>query len=242
MPRYTYLDPSKQEIRLLAIECASDDASIVSCKLHTASLSSSPRPEFVALSYVWGDPNITEDILIDGESFAATTNLAAALGNLRGILRDVQTDSAKSVSDTENAALELRVNFEAAPSPEKGPHGVFFQAPTLFWIDAICINQQDIDERSSQVQIMGQIYKAAQHVVGWLGSDPQLAEGARNLQELSTQWVVPGDSIDAIREFVNVQEAEVVFRGLDPSTRFGEPRPPMSSCTIPRYGTRSKKS
>ena len=38
------------------------------------------------------------------------------------------------------------------------------------WIDAICINQQDLRERSSQVKIMGDIYRLADRVVIWLGS------------------------------------------------------------------------
>lgn len=38
-----------------------------------------------------------------------------------------------------------------------------------FWIDAICINQQDNDERSKQVPLMGEIYRSARLVVSWLG-------------------------------------------------------------------------
>ncbi|KAN0113121.1 Heterokaryon incompatibility protein (HET) domain containing protein [Hyaloscypha variabilis] len=37
-----------------------------------------------------------------------------------------------------------------------------------FWIDAICINQKDIDERNSQIQLMPFIYKRAKTVVVWL--------------------------------------------------------------------------
>lgn len=37
------------------------------------------NPVYTALSYVWGDPTITEDILINGFTFAVTKNLAAAL-------------------------------------------------------------------------------------------------------------------------------------------------------------------
>jgi Heterokaryon incompatibility protein (HET) len=39
-----------------------------------------------------------------------------------------------------------------------------------FWIDAICINQQDIKERNMQVSIMRHIYATAENVVVWLGS------------------------------------------------------------------------
>lgn len=40
----------------------------------------------------------------------------------------------------------------------------------LFWIDAICINQSDVDERNRQLRIMDQIYFRATTVVVWLGS------------------------------------------------------------------------
>lgn len=37
------------------------------------------------------------------------------------------------------------------------------------WIDQLCINQADIDERSSQVARMGSIYSTASRVNVWLG-------------------------------------------------------------------------
>ena len=38
------------------------------------------------------------------------------------------------------------------------------------WADAVCINQNDLDERSSQVNIMGDIFKAATKCQIWLGT------------------------------------------------------------------------
>ncbi|KAK0627422.1 heterokaryon incompatibility protein-domain-containing protein, partial [Immersiella caudata] len=38
----------------------------------------------------------------------------------------------------------------------------------LIWIDAICINQREPQERNRQVRIMDQIYFRAQAVVVWL--------------------------------------------------------------------------
>lgn len=43
--------------------------------------------------------------------------------------------------------------------------------PTLWWIDAICINQQDILERNQQVDLMATIYQKATTVRVWLGED-----------------------------------------------------------------------
>jgi hypothetical protein len=42
------------------------------------------------------------------------------------------------------------------------------EARTL-WIDAVCINQNNVPERNVQVQMMRQIYEKAQRVVIWLG-------------------------------------------------------------------------
>ncbi|KAI3319426.1 putative heterokaryon incompatibility protein [Xylariaceae sp. AK1471] len=40
------------------------------------------------------------------------------------------------------------------------------------WIDSICINQDDDDEKSSQVQLMRNIYGSSYHTVVWLGYAP----------------------------------------------------------------------
>ena len=40
----------------------------------------------------------------------------------------------------------------------------------VFWIDALCINQRDFDERSRQVRLMPFIYTRAQRVLLWLGN------------------------------------------------------------------------
>lgn len=42
-------------------------------------------------------------------------------------------------------------------------------ADSWWWIDGICINQGDAAERTSQVQLMGKIYRDAHRTVGWLG-------------------------------------------------------------------------
>lgn len=44
----------------------------------------------------------------------------------------------------------------------------------LRWIDAICIDQTNTDERYHQVQRMGTIYRDADEVIVWFGDDPRL--------------------------------------------------------------------
>ena len=39
------------------------------------------------------------------------------------------------------------------------------------WIDQICINQEDLEERGSQVQLMRRIYESATNVLIWLGDE-----------------------------------------------------------------------
>jgi hypothetical protein len=39
----------------------------------------------------------------------------------------------------------------------------------LYWIDSICISQEDFEERHAQVSIMRQIYSTAENVFVWLG-------------------------------------------------------------------------
>ena len=52
----------------------------------------------------------------------------------------------------------------------------------VFWIDAICINQKNIDERNSQVRLMKEIYRKASEVIVWLGEDKEdSASGASML-------------------------------------------------------------
>lgn len=41
----------------------------------------------------------------------------------------------------------------------------------VVWLDAICINQQDVKERGAQVSMMGDIYRAATRALVWLGED-----------------------------------------------------------------------
>jgi len=45
-----------------------------------------------------------------------------------------------------------------------------FFCSSLFWIDAICINQSDVNEKSEQLPLMTDIYRRAFRVLVWLGA------------------------------------------------------------------------
>lgn len=43
--------------------------------------------------------------------------------------------------------------------------------PRRLWADQVCINQDDIEERSQQVDLMNNVYLSARQVLVWLGRD-----------------------------------------------------------------------
>lgn len=51
----------------------------------------------------------------------------------------------------------------------------------IIWIDAICINQDDIKKRNHQVRIMKKIYSKATEVIVWLGPGSSSSEKAMEL-------------------------------------------------------------
>jgi hypothetical protein len=61
----------------------------------------------------------------------------------------------------------------------------------MLWIDQMCINQDDLSERSSQVGIMGEIYKHAQGVLVWLGIGNAHDVGLTEVLQIAR--IEPGD-------------------------------------------------
>ena len=51
----------------------------------------------------------------------------------------------------------------------------------ILWVDAVCINQEDLDERTQQVQIMAMIYANASRVIVWLGEEKEGSDEAMKL-------------------------------------------------------------
>ncbi|CAN9195532.1 unnamed protein product [Alternaria alternata] len=124
---YTPLDEDLNQIRILQLNAASDDTHFIECHISIASLDD-PALEYEALSYVWGDRNNDQMIVLEGRLRRVTANLFRALQYLRHADR-----------------------------------------PRTLWVDAICIDQEDTDERGQQVSLMGPIFRKAETVVIWLG-------------------------------------------------------------------------
>lgn len=98
----------------------------------------------------------------------------------------------------------------------------------VFWIDALCINQRDFDERSRQVRLMPFIYTRAQKVLLWLGNLAALDENpasSRMLNEDSSgglAGVVLPLCLDSywnrmwiIQEIILAREVEIHFESME---------------------------
>jgi hypothetical protein len=128
---YRPLNPSKTEIRLIELyprpsNVLPQQEVAPRCNLFHVSLYD--KPDYVALSYTWGDPRDTEKITVGEVSVSVTRNLRSALEHLQ-----------------------------------------YANTARILWIDALCINQSDIEEKGWQVQLMREIYQRAAFVSIWLG-------------------------------------------------------------------------
>ncbi|KAL5313189.1 hypothetical protein ACEPPN_018922 [Leptodophora sp. 'Broadleaf-Isolate-01'] len=76
------------------------------------------------------------------------------------------------------------------------------------WIDALCINQQDLAERGQQVTKMGEIYSKAVEVIAWLGA----LDGPSDVAMKTIQQFIP-----LLKAFYESEGAELVSHNyLDP--------------------------
>lgn len=127
--RFNYESLPAGSIRLLALDPELRDGrpqlSIKSCARDEA-------PEYVSMSYCWGQDPESELIYLDGQPFGARPNLFQLLLHLRHHCREY---------------------------PEW----------KYFWIDAICIDQTNIEEKNEQVRRMEDTYRKATTIAAWLG-------------------------------------------------------------------------
>lgn len=123
---YTALDPHLPEIRVLKLLPSSNFDAPLECRLVHRNLYGDAH-EYEALSYVWGDPKLTAEIILNNEPYFITPNLEMAMRYLR------------------------------RPSVER-----------TLWVDALCINQHDLVERSQQVLLMKDIYARCTVDLAWM--------------------------------------------------------------------------
>ncbi|KAK3663991.1 hypothetical protein LTR22_005211 [Elasticomyces elasticus] len=120
----------------------------VRCCLQTFTAASADCPSYRAVSYAWGPKTSTTPICI-----------SSRLNALQGDAPHERDLHSQNLFDMLNQLSQER-------------------SDCWLWIDALCINQDDVDERSQQVKIMGDIFRAANTVLAWLGPFTHLVKDA----------------------------------------------------------------
>ncbi|KAH6659179.1 heterokaryon incompatibility protein-domain-containing protein [Truncatella angustata] len=116
-----------------------DKGTTIRCQLRVVSLADDPIYE--ALSYVWGSPHHVWDGAYVDQSKA----------NLVSI--EISNRRQEVTSNLYAALTRLRSSSKNRP----------------VWIDQLCINQNDYEEKSTQVQLMRKIYSKCTRGLIWLG-------------------------------------------------------------------------
>lgn len=124
---------------------------------------------YEALSYAWGQKHPSERIgcnysitaIIPLSAFSCNDSDTAIVPVSAGattrvhIYRHEATHCVKVTPNLKEALLQLRVVDDYR----------------TLWIDSICINQEDSQEKSEQVCLMAKIYAGAENVLVWLGHE-----------------------------------------------------------------------
>lgn len=181
--KYNRLDQDKSEIRLLEIQ-VDEESGIINAYLYIASLND--KPHYYALSYVWGDPLdlFQTDAVVNDHPvvLSARSFLNEGVSELRFHIPEPTLPYCLMVDGEEVSIMKNlghaieRIAQQAANSSDDKPY--------LIWIDAICINQEDLEEKVYQVPLMGTIYENAMAVIAYLGyGDDSVVEAMRVLEQ-----------------------------------------------------------
>lgn len=149
---FTYKPLEEGQIRLLQF-CQEDVRKGNLLRVNLLHTKLSQAPEYVALSYSWGDGDkaAIAEILVNHQRYTVSHHLAKALYRMK----------------TNNI--------------------------THVWIDAICINQCDMIEKSKEVTRMFTIYRTASTVVIWVGQDIDDDEDVQSFVEKVQEFDQPLD-------------------------------------------------
>jgi len=71
--------------------------------------------------------------------------------------------------------LLITRNLESFLQRQRNTFSPNEQPSRIFWVDAICIDQTNLEERSRQVAFMADIYKEADTVLAWLGEETPIS-------------------------------------------------------------------
>lgn len=186
--------PTPTSIRLLKFVGGQTDSPI-QCSFEIFDLND--LPVYNALSYTWGNPR---GLLPPGEDVEADR---IAMSAIYPILCEGQI-----IEITANCYSFIRSFQKHQESAANGTDtGVWIdfttKAMSYIWIDAICINQDSMTERSSQVRIMDRVYRQAVKVLIWLGPEDALTrEGLQAIILLARMRIetrdIPSERIPAV--------------------------------------------
>jgi len=141
--------PTATSIRVIQVHLPVEDDQLLECSLHPTDLENHPL-EFQALSYTWGDPLYR--YWFEKQIKRTWERDVPIICN--GVRVDVTT----------NLQYALRAISTRPPNDREGETQVQY-----LWVDKLCINQDDVEERNAQVAMMARIYSKASRVVSWLG-------------------------------------------------------------------------
>ena len=196
MTTFIYNHLSADEVRVLTLD-PGNHGDALSGHLETVRFSpkDNARPDFEALSYTWGDQS-------NPELISLTRRLPSP---------SAPTTVPEVVAIGPNLVAALRQLRHASE-------------PRQLWCDSICINQGDIQERASQVLLMGDIYTYAQRVIVWLGVESKASRLAvETLRHAGSQLDHHSLLDDVARNMITFREdADPVFRGQGNQLPFSE--------------------
>lgn len=180
------IEPGNEQMRLLQIIPSDNDDDEIVCALFDAPAVSEERIIYIALSYCWGDMTKQRTISLihhrvdEGETEKVNSADDYELPGEETRFA-IDTDDGKTFNVTESLYQALRSLRKSIPRLQE-------EFPILdhqpIWIDALCINQSDIQERNSQVGMMGTIYSRAFFVFIWLGEDEDVMRGLNLIQAM----------------------------------------------------------
>jgi hypothetical protein len=191
--------PSPSHIRLIKVEAAAA-LDPIHCSIKMVDLND--KPAFLALSYSWKQDKSLGSLLSKPGQFldqygkwVETQNKNTKMGQRDPVSIEEHGIKKREVIQEllkESSASEPWISstiFCDGKSKTIGPN--LYSAllhlrkhrPGYYWIDAVCINQDDLLEQSAQVQIMGRIYSSAAEVIVWLGDVPLMLDSG--MQQLS---------------------------------------------------------
>ncbi|KAF2122779.1 heterokaryon incompatibility protein-domain-containing protein [Lophiotrema nucula] len=174
LPLYQYQALPNGRIRVLYLDPGDYDDPL-RCSIHDAALDTA---DYVAVSYVWGSPEKVAHITVQSTEGLATLPLTASLDVL---LRDVRAAMTKGTDELYSDEASIKEHHGWLYGPVTGP-----VEPSALWIDQISLNQNDLEEKSSQVAMMGSIYEKAACVLSYVGAkNPRHDCG---MQMLHTIW------------------------------------------------------